>query len=153
MLHWKQHQRFEVDKVLITKCLNSILCTIFWFFWKIVEKKACLLTGKVKKLACFLACWHTKLKNWHAFGMLACKNKKLACFYNIATHDKWFSKLYLIIMIVTWMLLWISITNPYAIYISPAGECTAMLGQSKNCSPLQGMKASLKTINGWQTSA
>ena len=29
------------------------------------------LTGKVEKLACLLARWHSKLNNWHAFGTLA----------------------------------------------------------------------------------
>ena len=41
---------------------------------------------------------------------------------------------------------------PYAIYISPAGECATMLGQSENCNSLYGIKASLNTINDLQTS-
>ena len=49
-------------------------------------------------------------------------------------------------MLVTWMFLRTSITNRYAIYISPAGECATILGQSKNCSSLQGISASLKSI-------
>ena len=44
------------------------------------------------------------------------------------------------------------VTNPYALYISPTGECATVLGQSKNCSSLQGIKASLKSINDFQTS-
>ena len=34
------------------------------------------------------------------------------------------------------MFLWTSITNPYAIYISPVGDSATMLDQSKNCSSL-----------------
>ena len=49
------------------------------------------------------------------------------------------------------MFLWTSITNPYAIYTRPAGVCATMLGQSKNCSSLYGIKASLKLINDLQT--
>ena len=44
------------------------------------------------------------------------------------------------------MFLRTSITNRCAIYISPAGECATILGQSKNCSSLQGISASLKSL-------
>ena len=39
----------------MTRFLNVIFCTIFRFFWKIVEKLARLLAGEVKKLARFVA--------------------------------------------------------------------------------------------------
>ena len=45
------------------------------------------------------------------------------------------------------MVVTLSITNPYAKYISPAGECATVLGQSKNCSSMLGIKLSLKSIN------
>ena len=56
-------------------------------------------------------------------------------------------------MVVTWMFLWTSITNAYAIYICPACECATMLGQSYNCSSLSRIKALLKSINYLHRSA
>ena len=58
-----------------------------------------------EKLACLLARWHAKVKNWHTFsmltcqveqlahlwhvetfiGMLACKNEKLVCIWHVGT--------------------------------------------------------------------
>ena len=32
-----------------------------------------------------LARWHTKLNKWQTFGMLACKNEKLAFVWHVAT--------------------------------------------------------------------
>ena len=59
-----------------------------------------------------------------------------------------------IVIVVTWLfLLWTSITNPYVIYISPAGECTTVLRQPNNCSSLYRTKVLLKSINGLQMGA
>ena len=44
------------------------------------------MAGEAEKLACLLALWHTKLKNWHVdrfIGTLTRKNEKLARFWYV----------------------------------------------------------------------
>ena len=81
VIYWKGRQRFQVDKVLTTRCLNIILCTIFWFFLKIVKK----LAGEVKLLAHFLAHWNAKLKTWHVFDPLAHWHVKMRSWHAFGT--------------------------------------------------------------------
>ena len=51
---------------------------------------------QVEKLVRCLACWHVKLKHWHAlwpvgtfFGTLASKNENLARFWHVSTQARW----------------------------------------------------------------
>ena len=49
-------------------------------------------------------------------------------FFHMLTLKSWQRNwMLLIIIVLTWMFLWTSITNPYAIYISSGGECTTFL--------------------------
>lgn len=106
-----------------------LLANQIWTFDTIVPFRVPVEIGLkqlIEKLIHF-ACTICKSK----FESLHLNALKSALFPHANTQSPDVAECIPIVMVVTWMFLWTSVTNPYAIYISPAGECATMLGQSK----------------------